>query len=187
MMQHFFRPEWTCGRYNPEADTAIMYNLLNGVSSFFESYSARVIGEILSIPKNGRGTAEDIAEHTGIAVESITEFLQVLKENGLVSDRLLSREEITLMRRKQGEIFRSNPPKTDFGESTGQIDMIYAQKEALPESRHFVQINGTENLAQVFTRYRFTRKDNEEMSRKMLEVLKDQGFLDDLTQNDKVQ
>lgn len=50
-----------------------------------------------------------------------------------------------------------------------------------------MQINGTENLAQVFTRYRFTRKDNEEMSRKMLEVLKDQGFLGDLTQNDKVQ
>lgn len=71
--------------------------------------------------------------------------------------------------------------------STGQIDMIYAQKEALPESRHFVQINGAENLAQVFTRYRFTRKDNEEMSRKMLEVLKDQGFLGDLTQHDKVQ
>ena len=71
--------------------------------------------------------------------------------------------------------------------SAGQIDMIYAQKEALPESRHFVQINGTENLAQVFTRYRFTRKDNEEMSRKMLEVLKDQGFLGDLTQHDKVQ
>ena len=38
--QVIYRPEWTCGRYNPEADTAIMYNLLNGVSSFFESYSA---------------------------------------------------------------------------------------------------------------------------------------------------
>ncbi len=126
--QVIYRPEWTCGRYNPEADTAIMYNLLNGVSSFFESYSARVIGEILSIPKNGRGTAEDIAEHTGIAVESITGFLQVLKENGLVSDRLLSREEITLMRRRQGEIFRRNPPKTDFGESTGQIDMSNAEQ-----------------------------------------------------------
>lgn len=56
------------------------------------------------------------------------------------------------------------------------IDRIYAEKESLPESQYFVKINGTENLAQVFTRYRFTEADNLSMSEKMLEVLKSQGF-----------
>ena len=56
------------------------------------------------------------------------------------------------------------------------IDRIYAEKEALPESRYFVELNGTENLAQVFTRFRFTRQECLEMSAKMREVLKSQGF-----------
>ena len=56
------------------------------------------------------------------------------------------------------------------------IDRIYADKEALPESRYFVELNGTENLAQVFTRFRFTRQECLEMSAKMREVLKSQGF-----------
>ena len=126
--QVIYRPEWTCGRYNPEADTAIMYNLLTGVSSFFESHSARVIGEILSIPKNGSGTAEDVAEHTGIAVESIVEFLQILKENGLVSNRLLSREETAFIRRRQGQILRNSPVGRISEKSTGQMDMADAEQ-----------------------------------------------------------
>ena len=56
------------------------------------------------------------------------------------------------------------------------IDRIYAEKEALPESRYFVELNGTENLAQVFTRFRFTQQECLEMSAKMREVLKSQGF-----------
>ena len=56
------------------------------------------------------------------------------------------------------------------------IDRIYAAKEALPESRYFVDLNGTDNLAQVFTRFRFTRQECLEMSAKMREVLRHQGF-----------
>ena len=56
------------------------------------------------------------------------------------------------------------------------IDRIYAEKEALPESRYFVDLNGTDNLAQVFTRFRFTQQECLEMSAKMREVLKSQGF-----------
>ena len=57
------------------------------------------------------------------------------------------------------------------------IDRIYAAKEALPESRYFVSLNGTDNLAQVFTRFRFTEKDNLSMSEKMIAALKKQGFI----------
>lgn len=41
------------------------------------------------------------------------------------------------------------------------IDKLYAEKEALPVNRHFVEINHKETLAQIFTDLRYTRKDNE--------------------------
>ena len=50
-------------------------------------------------------------------------------------------------------------------------------KEHLPENQHFVRINHKETLAQVFTDIRYTRKDNEAMSKGLIETLVRQGFL----------
>ena len=58
------------------------------------------------------------------------------------------------------------------------INRIYEAKEAMPENRHFVEINHTENLAQVFTDYRYTKEANEATSKVLLETLKKQGFLE---------
>jgi FMN reductase [NAD(P)H] len=58
------------------------------------------------------------------------------------------------------------------------IDTFYAEKEQLPENRHFCEINQKETLAQIFTDIRYTKKDNEAMSTGLLEALKKQGFLD---------
>lgn len=58
-----------------------------------------------------------------------------------------------------------------------QLDIIYYFKEQLEENMNFVKVNGKENLAQVFTDCRYTKKDNEAMSQGMLEALKHQGFL----------
>ena len=57
------------------------------------------------------------------------------------------------------------------------IDTYYNNKEQLPENRHFVEINGKQTLAQVFTDIRYTRKDNEAMSATLLDTLKRQGFM----------
>ena len=56
------------------------------------------------------------------------------------------------------------------------IDRYYAAKEALPENQHFVEINHKETLAQIFTDIRYTRKDNEAMSKTLFETLIRQGF-----------
>lgn len=61
--------------------------------------------------------------------------------------------------------------------SRNEIGRIYAEKEALPENKHFVEINNKETLAQIFTDIRYTKRDNEAMSAGMLEALKRQGFL----------
>ena len=58
------------------------------------------------------------------------------------------------------------------------IDRLYEAKEALEENQNFVRINHKETLAQVFTDIRYTRKDNEAMSRTLLETIVRQGFLD---------
>ncbi len=58
------------------------------------------------------------------------------------------------------------------------INRWYAAKEALPENRHYVEINRKETLAQIFTDIRYTRKDNEALSATFLAALRQQGFLD---------
>ena len=148
-----YRPEWTCGRYNPDAETAIMYNLITGVSSFFESYSARVIGEILSIPKNSPASIESMAEHTGIAAESISDFMEILRKNGLVTDRVFTRDEITEIRHRQGQIYREHPVERDFGKNTGQVDMsnseqMYAQSLNIGKCIPSVMIELTYNCSE---------------------------------------
>lgn len=61
--------------------------------------------------------------------------------------------------------------------SDDQINELYAFKENLESSKQFVKENNKETLAQVFTDVRYKEKDNVFFSEKMLEVLKEQGFL----------
>lgn len=58
-----------------------------------------------------------------------------------------------------------------------RIDQFYHEKESLPENIHFCQVNEKETLAQVFTDIRYTQKDNEAMSKNLLDTLNQQGFL----------
>lgn len=84
-----------------------------------------------------------------------------------------------------------NPPLSDrlpleaivhedvFHDYTPQkIDRFYAEKEALPESKAAVEENGKQTLAQVYTDCRYTKKDNEAMSARFMEMLKHQHFLE---------
>ncbi len=61
--------------------------------------------------------------------------------------------------------------------TANQLDIIYYYKEQLEENRKFVEVNKKENLAQVFTDCRYTKKDNEAMSAGLIEALNKQGFL----------
>lgn len=61
--------------------------------------------------------------------------------------------------------------------SPSDIDRFYAAKESLPENQEFVRINKKATLAQIFTDIRYTKKDNELMSRSLYETLRKQGFV----------
>jgi nitroreductase len=57
------------------------------------------------------------------------------------------------------------------------IDALYRDKEALEANRRFVEENGKETLAQVFTDVRYSRRNNEFFSGEFLKVIKSQGFM----------
>ena len=84
-------------------------------------------------------------------------------------------EEPPLSDRLPTESFVHQETYKDY--TAADIDTYYNYKEQLEENRHFVEINGKETLAQVFTDIRYTRKDNEAMSATLLETLRRQGFL----------
>lgn len=61
--------------------------------------------------------------------------------------------------------------------SNTDIDTLYSEKENSDFYKQFVAENNKENLAQVFTDIRYSRKNNEFFSEKFLNALKIQEFL----------
>lgn len=61
--------------------------------------------------------------------------------------------------------------------SADEIDRLYAEKEAMEENLQFVKENNLETLAQVFTDVRYKKEDNVTFSRKLLQVLEKQGYM----------
>lgn len=57
------------------------------------------------------------------------------------------------------------------------INAAYQQKENMPFYREIVEKNGKETLAQVFTDIRYTRADNIKFSQLFLQVIAQQGFM----------
>lgn len=61
--------------------------------------------------------------------------------------------------------------------SDQDIDNIYHDLENLEETANLLAENNKETLAQIFTDLRYTMKDNRVFSRKFLQVLEVQGFM----------
>jgi nitroreductase len=62
--------------------------------------------------------------------------------------------------------------------SDNDIIRFYKEKENRPDSQQFVNENNKETLAQVFTDVRYKKADNVHFSNVLLQVLKDQGFME---------
>jgi fatty acid-binding protein DegV len=59
------------------------------------------------------------------------------------------------------------------------IERYYKMKEERKDSQQFVIENNKETLAQVFTDIRYKKADNVYFSKILLQVLKDQGFMEE--------
>jgi nitroreductase len=65
--------------------------------------------------------------------------------------------------------------------SDAQIERFYSEKESREDSLQFINENNKETLAQVFTDVRYKKADNVHFSKVLLQVLKDQGFMNHLS------
>ena len=65
-----------------------------------------------------------------------------------------------------------------FDYSEEDVEKYYRQKEERSDSRQFVNENNKETLAQVFTDIRYKKSDNIYFSKVLLQVLKNQGFME---------
>ncbi len=110
---NYYRPIWTCGRYNAEKHVALMYNLLAGYSYFFESYSADVIGQVLAVSRNGLVEMKKIAAVTGIAEESILAFFDTLINEGLLTGFIPTEVDIKKTRSQLSEAKRTASMSTE--------------------------------------------------------------------------
>ncbi len=59
----------------------------------------------------------------------------------------------------------------------GKIDLLYKEKEELPLTKNLIIENQLENLAQIFTQKRYSKKDNILFTKSFLAVLHKQGFM----------
>lgn len=137
----YYRPEWTCGRYNAKHHIALMYNLLEGVVHYFEDISADVISEILSVPRNEVIDISRLIGISGLGRDLVEGFLNELVNVGLLATRIFSHEEIMGIRkmicenRKSSiEEFASIPndesnQETGLEMSTAEMRYAHALKE----------------------------------------------------------
>ena len=113
------------------------------------TYMADKIIDILKLPKGV------------VPVTSIT--LGYADENPELTDRLPLNSVI------------HNETYSDYSDS--DINKIYKEKENSKETIALIEENKTQNLAQIFTQKRYTKKDNVFFSNQFLKVLKKQGFM----------
>lgn len=73
------------------------------------------------------------------------------------------------------EAILHNEVYSDYSEE--EINRYYSEKENRSDSKQFVAENKKETLAQVFTDVRYKKSDNVHFSNILLQVLKDQGFM----------
>ena len=148
----YYRPIWTCGRYNEKAQAAIYYNLIAGMSYFFESYSAIVIGEVLAVPRNGMMELDTIAKKLNIAMDSLAPFFQQLEQMGIVSSVLPTDEIIADYRKRVSEY---NCQQEQIIERTTQEKLPYAISNA--EQMYTEKVGGITSVMFELT-YRCSEK-----------------------------
>lgn len=168
-IKHYYRPRWTCGRYNAEKHVAIMYNLLAGYSFFFESYSADVVGCILAAGRDGEVDVNATARETNIAPESIQAFFANLYDNDLLTDRVYTEEDL-LQKRKALSMLKVHNPNNhtqnidDLTITRSDSEILYYNAIATPRTITSAMLELTYNCSEKCIHcynHGATRNDNE--------------------------
>jgi len=102
-MSVFYRPEWTCGRYDPQHRIAIFYNLIEGMVYLFEEDSADVIGLVLKCQRNGDVAVSEIAHTLSLEPSVVDNFFSELLKVGLLTTTVPTKTTISAYRQSLKE------------------------------------------------------------------------------------
>ena len=108
-MKQFFRPEWTCGRYNTEKRVALIYNLIEGMSYFLEDESADVIGHILASQRNEKVDFNRLLSQSDLTEELLNPFLDQLIALNLLATQIPTKSGVIEYRKNVAQWKKSNP------------------------------------------------------------------------------
>lgn len=130
----YYRPQWTCGRYDKRSHTAIMYNLIEGVVYSFIDASADVVGVILSYLRNTPFDIKSIISSTGILGSCVQPFVEELLHRNLITIVVPSQEGISNYRRivsswkKQNECSEGDDVKLKLPMAIANAEMEYSDR-----------------------------------------------------------
>lgn len=96
----FYRPPWTCGKYNAEKHVAIMFNLLSRMSCFFENESADVVGLVLAAGRGGKVSITEVSDKLMISTTSIMPFFSQLCSVHFLAQNEIREEDIVQYRKE---------------------------------------------------------------------------------------
>lgn len=138
-MNTFYRPEWTCGRYDEIHRVAIFYNLIEGMTYFFEDYSADVVGIILSLGKNGCMSITDLSFKSNLSEENLKPFLKELEQLHLLTISCPSKSDIDAYR-------YSVANKNDRLKKT---DVIVGETDGIPMTLNSAEVSYSDKVGGI--------------------------------------
>ncbi len=149
----------------------------NFLSFFTAAIDALLVSQNVAVAAEAHGLGICYLGTTTYQADKLIEFFDL--PDGVVPVTTLvvgyPNEDPALVDRLPAEGVIHHEKYKDYSEA--DIDKIYDHKESLPLTKQLIEENQLENLAQIFTYKRYTKKDNLHFSKVFLDALRDQGFM----------
>lgn len=136
--KRYFRPEWTCGRYNADKHVAIFYNLISSNSYFFDGYSADVIGCIINTPRGKEIERELIQSAFDLSETEIIDFFDDLSSEKLLMNfanrgiEAIYRKEVANSRINTGIIRNISVSSEEISFANSDAELLYFEAVKKP-------------------------------------------------------
>jgi nitroreductase len=149
----------------------------NFISFMTAAIDALLVAQTLCVAAEARGLGICYLGTTTYMAHKIIEVLRLPK--GVVPVTCISlgwpAEKPQQVDRLPLEAVIHNETYKDYTDE--EIEKLYCEKENRSDSMQFIEENKKETLAQVFTDIRYKKEDNVYFSKVLLQVLHDQGFM----------
>jgi nitroreductase len=170
-----------CADFNRFTKWCILRNAIPGYDNFLSFMTAAIdaviVAQTVCIAAEARGLGICYLGTTTYMAHKIIKILELSK--GVIPITTISlgwpAEIPEQVDRLPLEAIVHNEVYRDYTDE--RIAELYSEKELRDDSVQFVKENNKDSLAQVFTDIRYKKEDNVHFSRILLQVLRDQGFM----------